>query len=90
MPCIAETESLNFRLHSQAIGATTPAFVAALAFALLRQQERWQVYAALLPVMIGLVIATGGEPSFHVLGFAATVVATALRALKTVMQVKAD
>lgn len=72
---------------SQAISATTPAFVAALALALLRQRERWGVYAALLPVMAGLAIATGGEPSFHVLGFAATVGATALRALKTVMQV---
>lgn len=71
----------------QAVSATTPAFVAALALTLLKQRERWPVYAALLPVMLGLVVATGGEPSFHVLGFAATIGATALRALKTVMQV---
>jgi drug/metabolite transporter (DMT)-like permease len=62
--------------------------VAALALALLKQRERWPVYAALVPVMAGLVIATGAEPSFHVVGFAATVGATVLRALKTVIQVR--
>lgn len=71
----------------QAVSATTPAFVAALALALLKQREHWAVYVALVPVMAGLVIATGAEPSFHVVGFAATVGATALRALKTVLQV---
>lgn len=71
----------------QSVSATTPAFVAALALALLQQRERWAVYAALVPVMAGLVIATGAEPSFHVVGFAATLSATVLRALKTVIQV---
>jgi hypothetical protein len=61
--------------------------VAALALALLQQRECWAVYAALVPVMAGLVIAAGAEPSFHVIGFAATIGATVLRALKTVIQV---
>ncbi len=42
-----------------------------------------------LDLQVGLVIATGAEPSFHLFGFAATVSATSLRALKTVMQVSA-
>lgn len=71
----------------QAVSATTPAFVAALALALLKQRERWAVYAALIPVMAGLVIATGAEPALHIVGFAATIGATVLRALKTVIQV---
>lgn len=47
-----------------------------------RNEKGWCV-----AFQVGLVIATGAEPSFHLLGFAVTVAATALRALKTVMQV---
>lgn len=35
----------------------------------------------------GLVVATGAEPSFHLLGFLACLVATIMRALKSVIQV---
>ena len=44
---------------AQAIGATTPVFTAILAIIMLRKSEVWIVYAALLPVVIGIVIATG-------------------------------
>jgi Triose-phosphate Transporter family len=81
--CTENTEALL----PQAVSATTPAFVAVLALVVLKQREQWAVYAALVPIIAGLVIATGAEPSFHVLGFAATIGATALRALKTVIQV---
>ena len=43
----------------QAIGATTPVFTAILAIVMLRKREAWLVYFALLPVVIGIVIATG-------------------------------
>ena len=72
----------------QAICATTPAFVAALALLMLRQRETRGVYLALVPVVAGLMLATGAEPSFDAFGFAATIAATVLRALKTVLQVR--
>jgi hypothetical protein len=67
--------------------ATTPAFVAALALLMLKQRESRGVCLALVPVIAGLVLATGAEPSFDALGFTAAVAATVLRALKTVLQV---
>lgn len=71
---------------SQAVGATTPAFTAALSLILLNSRETARTYAALLPVIVGIVIATGAEPSFNLAGFTAAVVATAARALKSVLQ----
>lgn len=71
----------------QAIGATTPAFTAALSLIILNSRETARTYAALLPVVIGIVIATGAEPSFNLAGFAASVMATAARAFKSVLQV---
>ena len=72
----------------QAICATTPAFVVALALLMFRQLESRGVCLALVPVIAGLVLATGAEPSFDALGFTAAVAATVLRALKTVLQVR--
>ena len=71
---------------AQAIGSTTPAFTAALAFALLGAREPLAVYATLLPVVGGVVLATGFEPSFDALGFGTAVAATAARSLKAVLQ----
>lgn len=39
-----------------------------------------------MPVVAGVVIASGGEPSFHLFGFVMCVGATAARALKSVLQ----
>ncbi|KAL6624325.1 hypothetical protein ACP70R_031646 [Stipagrostis hirtigluma subsp. patula] len=71
---------------NQAVGATTPFFTAVLAYAVAARREACATYAALLPVVAGVVIATGGEPSFHLFGFIMCVGATAGRALKTVLQ----
>lgn len=71
----------------QAIGATTPAFTAALSLVVLRTKESARTYFALLPVVVGIVIATGAEPSFNLAGFSAAVVATSARAFKSVLQV---
>ncbi|KAL6865385.1 hypothetical protein ACP4OV_016536 [Aristida adscensionis] len=71
---------------SSAVGSTTVFFTAVLAYAVAARREACATYAALLPVVAGVVITTGGEPSFHLFGFIMSVVGTALRALKTVLQ----
>lgn len=71
---------------NQAIGATTPAFTAALSVLMLSQREPRAVYLSLVPVVVGIVIASGAEPSFEIVGFLACVTATAGRALKSVLQ----
>eukprot|EP00884_Botryococcus_braunii_P000252 jgi/Botrbrau1/10227/Bobra.0362s0017.1 len=73
---------------AQAIGATTPVFTAVLAFVMLKQQETAGVYLTLVPVVAGIVIATGFEPSFNLIGFSLAVFSTASRALKSVLQAK--
>ncbi|KAG8067003.1 hypothetical protein GUJ93_ZPchr0005g16300 [Zizania palustris] len=71
---------------NQAVGATTPFFTAVLAYAVAARREACATYAALIPVVAGVVIATGGEPSFHLFGFIMCISATTARALKTVLQ----
>ncbi|KAE9465241.1 hypothetical protein C3L33_02851, partial [Rhododendron williamsianum] len=71
---------------NQAIGATTPFFTAVFAYLMTLKREAWLTYVTLVPVVTGVVIASGGEPSFHLFGFIMCVGATAARALKTVLQ----
>lgn len=71
---------------NQAIGATTPFFTAVFAYLMTLKKEAWLVYLTLVPVVTGVVIASGGEPSFHLFGFIMCIGATAARALKTVVQ----
>ncbi|CAI0475505.1 unnamed protein product [Linum tenue] len=71
---------------NQAIGATTPFFTAVFAYLMTLKKEGFLTYAALVPVVSGVVVASGGEPSFHLFGFIMCVGATAARALKTVLQ----
>ena len=44
---------------NQAIGATTPFFTALIAYAIAARREAGATYAALVPVVAGVVIATG-------------------------------
>ncbi|EFN57667.1 hypothetical protein CHLNCDRAFT_20807 [Chlorella variabilis] len=71
---------------NQAIGATTPVFTAALAYAIMHTRESPIVYVSLLPVVVGVVIASGAEPMFNMAGFLAAVTAACARALKSVLQ----
>lgn len=71
---------------NQAVGATTPFFTAVFAYLMTFKRESWITYAALVPVVAGVVIASGGEPSFHVYGFIMCLSATAARAFKSVLQ----
>ncbi|KAK1377959.1 putative sugar phosphate/phosphate translocator [Heracleum sosnowskyi] len=71
---------------NQAIGATTPFFTAVFAYLITMKTEPLLVYATLVPVVTGVIIASGGEPSFHLFGFVMCIGGTAARALKTVLQ----
>ncbi|KAM3228939.1 hypothetical protein ACQJBY_060081 [Aegilops geniculata] len=71
---------------NQAVGATTPFFTAVFAYIMTVKRESWITYLTLVPVVTGVVIASGGEPSFHLFGFIMCIGATAARALKTVLQ----
>ncbi|KAK4579385.1 hypothetical protein RGQ29_029166 [Quercus rubra] len=71
---------------NQAIGATTPFFTAVFAYIMTLKREAWLTYVTLIPVVTGVIIASGGEPSFHLFGFIICVAATAARALKSVLQ----
>ncbi|WCJ33427.1 Nucleotide-sugar transporter family protein [Euphorbia peplus] len=71
---------------NQAVGATTPFFTAVFAYLMTFKREAWLTYAALIPVVTGVIIASGGEPSFHLYGFIMCISATAARAFKTVLQ----
>ncbi|WCJ19758.1 Nucleotide-sugar transporter family protein [Euphorbia peplus] len=73
-------------IRSRAIGATTPFFTAVFAYLMTLRREAWLTYLALVPVVLGVVIASGGEPSFHLFGFIICIAATAARALKSVLQ----
>jgi len=71
---------------NQAVGATTPFFTALFSAAILGKIESVNTYLALCPVVIGIIIATGTEPLFHLYGFIVCVAATAARAFKSVLQ----
>eukprot|EP00249_Psilotum_nudum_P009421 c21925_g2_i1 orf=768-1796(-) len=71
---------------NQAVGATTPFFTALFAYLVTFKREAWITYATLVPVVTGVIIASGGEPSFHLYGFIMCIAATAGRALKSVLQ----
>ena len=53
--------SLNYIPVSfnQAIGATTPFFTAVFAYVMSRKREAWFTYCTLVPVVGGVIIATG-------------------------------
>ncbi|CAK9864831.1 unnamed protein product [Sphagnum jensenii] len=84
---VSDNISLRFLPVSfnQAVGATTPFFTAVFAYFLTLRREAWLVYGALIPVVTGVMIASGGEPSFHLYDFAMCIMATAAWALKSVV-----
>eukprot|EP00238_Polyblepharides_amylifera_P007139 CAMPEP_0196581174 /NCGR_PEP_ID=MMETSP1081-20130531/32764_1 /TAXON_ID=36882 /ORGANISM="Pyramimonas amylifera, Strain CCMP720" /LENGTH=209 /DNA_ID=CAMNT_0041901295 /DNA_START=592 /DNA_END=1221 /DNA_ORIENTATION=- len=48
--------------------------------------ESTHTYLALVPVVVGIILASGTEPLFHLYGFIVCVSATAARAFKSVLQ----
>ncbi|CAI5978699.1 unnamed protein product [Closterium sp. NIES-65] len=69
-----------------AIGATTPAFTALFVVIITFRTEAATTYLTLVPVVLGIVIASNSEPSFHLLGVIMCFASTAARALKSVVQ----
>ena len=68
------------------VGATTPFFTAALAYLLQGRTQAPLVYAALVPVIGGSVLAAYGEVNFHLLGYLLALGATVARAFKSLLQ----
>ncbi|KAM0971623.1 hypothetical protein ACFX13_019807 [Malus domestica] len=85
---ICGNTSLHYLLVSfnQAIGATTPFFTVIFVFVITCKKESTEVYGALLPVVLGIVLASNSEPLFHLFSFLVCVGSTAGRALKLVVQ----
>ena len=73
---------------SQAVGATTPAFTVLLGWLINGHMESCRVCCALIPVVAGIVITSGFEPSFHVVGLLFLLSSTAARAYKSLLQVR--
>lgn len=73
---------------NQAVGSTTPAFTAVLSIVMLHKYEQPAVYWSLVPVVLGICIASGFEPAFNMFGFVCCITATAARAFKSVLQVR--
>ncbi|MEW5304006.1 MAG: hypothetical protein WDW36_006649 [Sanguina aurantia] len=71
---------------SQAIGSATVLFTAALAYTFQEVREANLTYAALLPIALGVMIASGGEPMFNAIGFTLAMASAAGRAAKSVVQ----
>eukprot|EP00878_Enallax_costatus_P002997 GHUV01003194.1.p1 GENE.GHUV01003194.1~~GHUV01003194.1.p1 ORF type:complete len:364 (+),score=98.02 GHUV01003194.1:354-1445(+) len=71
---------------NQAVGATTPFFTAIFAVMFQGARESGLTYLTLVPIAGGVVIASGGEPLFNLIGFSACLLATSGRALKSVVQ----
>lgn len=44
---------------NQAIGATTPFFTAVFAYVMSKRRESWVTYVTLIPVVAGVIVATG-------------------------------
>ncbi|MBA0750122.1 hypothetical protein Gogos_003980 [Gossypium gossypioides] len=49
---------------NQAIGATTPFFTAVFAYLMTLKREAWLTYLTLVPVVTGVIIASGGKEIF--------------------------
>jgi hypothetical protein len=74
-------------VHTQAVGATTPAFTVLLGWLIYGHTETQRVCCALIPVVLGIVITSGFEPSFHIIGLLFLLSSTAARAYKSLLQV---
>lgn len=71
---------------NQMLGAAAPLFTAAFAACIMRSRERPLTYLTLVPITGGIVIASGAETKVHLFGCIICLTATAVRALKTVIQ----
>lgn len=69
----------------QVVRATTPVFTIILNVLFLSKQYSAAIYVSLLPVVLGVALATLGEYNYSTIGFVLTLLGTFLAALKTVV-----
>ena len=69
----------------QVVRSTTPVFAVGVAYLLQGKTHSQRTYLALVPVVLGVAIATLGDISFTAAGFLLTILGTVLAALKTVV-----
>ena len=71
---------------NEMISSTTSLFTAVIAYLLQGEAQTPEKCVALLMVAVGACISSKGEPSFELIGFMLALIATASRALKSVLQ----
>ncbi|KAG0201595.1 UAA transporter [Mortierella sp. GBA30] len=69
----------------QVVRAMTPVFTIAISILFLAKQYSMMTYLSLLPLLLGVYMATKGEYSYTAMGFFLTVLGTMLAAIKTVV-----
>ncbi|KAG0281500.1 UAA transporter [Linnemannia gamsii] len=69
----------------QVVRAMTPVFTIAISVAFLAKRYSGKTYLALLPLLMGVYMATVGDYSYTAMGFFLTVLGTVLAATKTVV-----
>jgi len=72
--------------YAQIVTATTPLFTVVVTKLLTKQSLKWEIYLSMLPIAGGVGLASWQEADFNLFGFMAIVIATALRAVKSVWQ----
>lgn len=69
----------------QVVRAMTPVFTIAISVAFLAKRYSGKTYLSLLPLLMGVYMATVGDYSYTAMGFFLTVLGTVLAATKTVV-----
>lgn len=70
---------------NEMIASTTPLAAALFSFLATRESQGLLKVLSLVVIAVGCMVGSNGEPSWHTLGFALACVATATRALRTVL-----
>eukprot|EP01103_Thecamoeba_quadrilineata_P005037 TRINITY_DN14892_c0_g1_i1.p1 TRINITY_DN14892_c0_g1~~TRINITY_DN14892_c0_g1_i1.p1 ORF type:complete len:323 (+),score=50.25 TRINITY_DN14892_c0_g1_i1:87-1055(+) len=72
--------------YAQIVTATTPLFTVIVTRLLTTQNLKWDIWLSMIPIAGGVSLASWQEADFNILGFLAVIIATALRAVKSVWQ----
>jgi len=75
-----------FVSYAQMVTATTPLFTVFATRLLTNNNVRWEIWLSMIPIAGGVSLSSWQEADFNILGFSAVIIATALRAVKSVWQ----
>jgi len=73
---------------TEAIKSSAPLFTVLFAWLILRERTSWRVMLSLVPVMVGLVLTSGTEISFELIGFAAAMATNCIDCVQNVFSKK--